>query len=205
MSGWGEAPLVLIQCVDQGFGRFYTAKLCLNGNHWAQRQAAKAGIGFTAPDNGFSAVDDVDPAPHPRLLQALLTFGCQTNGFTNRDLRALTTALRGLDPGAITTGQITYDLRRLKLPRTDHPHHGLHTAHFLTCVHDRLLPTGVAQLADLTQNAGCAGTSQATPSPGLRPESVALRAVSARREYAGGSGRRLMRWPTISAFAMETC
>ena len=27
------------------------------------------------------------------LLQALLTFGCQTNGFTNRDLRALTTEL----------------------------------------------------------------------------------------------------------------
>ena len=39
------------------------------------------------------------------LLQALLTFGCQTNGFTNRDLRALTTELRGLKPGAITAGQ----------------------------------------------------------------------------------------------------
>jgi hypothetical protein len=38
----------------------YNAKLCLNGNHWAQRQAAKAGIGFTALDNGFAAVDDVD-------------------------------------------------------------------------------------------------------------------------------------------------
>jgi hypothetical protein len=30
----------------------------VNGNHWAQRQAAKAGIGFEALDNGFAAVSD---------------------------------------------------------------------------------------------------------------------------------------------------
>jgi hypothetical protein len=94
------------------------------------------------------------------LLQALLTFGCQPNGFTNADLRALTTELRGLDPGTVTTGQITYDLRRLKsrglITRIPHSHrytvteHGLHTAHFLTCIHDRLLPTGLAHLADHT-------------------------------------------------------
>ena len=43
--------------VDADFGPFflkfctyfpYTAKLCINGNEWAKRQAAKAGIGFTA-------------------------------------------------------------------------------------------------------------------------------------------------------------
>lgn len=54
-------------CVDADFGPFfikfcsyfpYNAKLCINGNHWAQRQAAKAGIGFEALDNGFAAVDD---------------------------------------------------------------------------------------------------------------------------------------------------
>ena len=94
------------------------------------------------------------------LLQALLTFGCQTNGFTNRDLRTLTTELRGLPPGAVTAGQMTYDLRRLKsralITRIPHSHrytvteHGLHTAHFLTCVHDRFLPTGLAHLADHT-------------------------------------------------------
>ncbi|PVY94764.1 hypothetical protein, partial [Actinomycetospora cinnamomea] len=53
-------------CVDADFGPFflkfstyfpYTAKLCLNGHEWAKRQAAKAGIGFTALDNGFAAVD----------------------------------------------------------------------------------------------------------------------------------------------------
>src|SRR5271166_956488 len=61
-------------CYDDDFGPFlikfcsyfpYNAKLCINGNHWAQRQAAKAGIGFTALDNGFAAVDD------PAALQAI--------------------------------------------------------------------------------------------------------------------------------------
>lgn len=55
-------------CVDDDFGPFFlkfstffpfTAKLCVNGNEWAKRQATKAGIGFTALDNGFAAVDDV--------------------------------------------------------------------------------------------------------------------------------------------------
>jgi hypothetical protein len=55
-------------CVDEDFGPFfikfcsyfpYGAKLCLNANHWAQRQAEKAGIGFTPMDNAFAAVDDV--------------------------------------------------------------------------------------------------------------------------------------------------
>lgn len=61
-------------CVDTDFGPFflklcscfpYNAKLCLNGHHWAQRQAAKAGIGFTALDNGFAACED------PAGLQAI--------------------------------------------------------------------------------------------------------------------------------------
>src|SRR5664280_871900 len=36
------------------------ATACINVNEWAKRQAAKAGIGFEALDNGFAAVDDVD-------------------------------------------------------------------------------------------------------------------------------------------------
>ena len=31
---------------------------CLNGHEWAKRQAVKAGIGFTALDNGFAACED---------------------------------------------------------------------------------------------------------------------------------------------------
>ena len=37
----------------------YGARLLVNGHHFAQAQARKAGIGFTALDNGFAAVDDV--------------------------------------------------------------------------------------------------------------------------------------------------
>lgn len=55
-------------CFDDNFGPFllrvctyfpFNAQLIVNGNHWAQRQASKAGIGFTPLDNGFAAVDDV--------------------------------------------------------------------------------------------------------------------------------------------------
>ena len=61
-------------CVDDDFGPFflkfcsyfpYNAKLCINGNHWAQRQAAKAGMGFTPLDNAFASVED------PAGLQAI--------------------------------------------------------------------------------------------------------------------------------------
>ena len=54
-------------CADTDFGPFflkfssyfpYTAKLCINGNEYAKRQAVKAGIGFTALDNGFATCDD---------------------------------------------------------------------------------------------------------------------------------------------------
>jgi hypothetical protein len=57
-----------VHCVDEDFGAFflkfssyfpYGAKLLINGHHYAQAQAAKAGIGFTALDNGFAACDDV--------------------------------------------------------------------------------------------------------------------------------------------------
>jgi hypothetical protein len=91
------------------------------------------------------------------LLQALLMFRCQPHGFTNKDLRALTAELRTLDSGAVTAGQATYALRRLKhrglITRIPGTHryrvtdHGLDTAKFLTTVHDRVLPTGLAELA----------------------------------------------------------
>src|SRR3954465_13908261 len=55
-------------CVDADFGPFFLkfstyfpspAKLCINGNEWAKRQAAKAGIGYEPLDNGFASCDDV--------------------------------------------------------------------------------------------------------------------------------------------------
>jgi hypothetical protein len=89
------------------------------------------------------------------LLAALLIFRLQPRGFTNRDLRQLTAQLRGLPD--VSAGQMTYDLRRLRthqlIERIPATHRyrvtdtGLHTAMFLTRLHDRVLPAGLAQLA----------------------------------------------------------
>ena len=63
-----------IYAIDDDFGPFfikfctyfpYNAKVCLNGNEWAKRQAAKAGIGFTPLDNGFASCED------PKKLQRI--------------------------------------------------------------------------------------------------------------------------------------
>jgi hypothetical protein len=56
-----------VYAVDAEFGPFflkfcsyfpYNARLCINGHEWAKRQAAKAGIGFSALDNGFATCED---------------------------------------------------------------------------------------------------------------------------------------------------
>jgi len=63
-----------VHCVDEDFGAFfikfssyfpYGAKLLINGHHYARARAARAGIGFTALDNGFAAVED------PAAVQAI--------------------------------------------------------------------------------------------------------------------------------------
>jgi hypothetical protein len=60
--------------VDDDFGPFFVkfctyfpfgAKVCLNGHHWAQRQAQKAGVAFEALDNGFASCGD------PKKLQRI--------------------------------------------------------------------------------------------------------------------------------------
>src|SRR6266542_194040 len=67
-----------IYAVDEDFGPFflkfcgyfpYNAKLCINGNEWAKRQAAKAGIVFEALDNGFASCQD--PARLQRICDRL--------------------------------------------------------------------------------------------------------------------------------------
>jgi hypothetical protein len=94
------------------------------------------------------------------LLAVLLILRLQPNGFTNHDLRPLIAELRGLQPDAVTVGQMTYDLRRLRLhgliTRIPHTHryqitdNGLSTARFLAVIHDRLLPTGLSHLTTPT-------------------------------------------------------
>ena len=60
-------------------------------------------------------------------------------------------------PGSVSPAQMTYDPRRLitrnLVARIPHSHryrvtdHGLDTAKFLTCLHDRVLRNGLAELA----------------------------------------------------------
>ena len=92
-------------CVDADFGPFflkfgtyfpYTAKLCINGNEWAKRQATKAGIGFQPLDNGFAAVDDV-----PRLQQICDSFGPEhIDALLRKWLRILPNPFTGEDQNA---------------------------------------------------------------------------------------------------------
>jgi len=92
------------------------------------------------------------------LLAALCVFRLLPNGFTNRDLRTCLAPLLGLEPGAMTSGQLTYDLRRLRIhgliERIPHSFRyrvtlaGLHQARFLTRITQRLLIPGLAELTD---------------------------------------------------------
>ena len=101
------------------------------------------------------------PITSPRvqaLLSALCVFRLLPHGFTNRDLRTCLAPLLGLTPEAMTSGQITYDLRRLRIhglieriPRTFRYQvttAGLRQALFLTRLTHRLLIPGLAQLTD---------------------------------------------------------
>lgn len=101
------------------------------------------------------------PITSPRvqaLLAALCAFRLLPGGFTNRDLRTCLAPLLGLDPEAMTSGQITYDLRRLRIHglicRVPHSFRyrvtlpGLRQALFLTRLTQRFLITGLAEVTD---------------------------------------------------------
>ena len=101
------------------------------------------------------------PITSPRvqaLLAVLCAFRLLPSGFTNRDLRNHLAPLLGLDPGAMTSGQITYDLRRLRIHglicRVPHSFRyrvtlpGLRHALFLTRLTQRFLITGLAEVTD---------------------------------------------------------
>jgi hypothetical protein len=92
------------------------------------------------------------------LLAVLCVFRLLPNGFTNRDLRTHLAPLLGLTPEAMTSGQITYDLRRLRIHglicRIPHSFRyqvtlaGLRQALFLTRLTQRFLIPGLAELTD---------------------------------------------------------
>lgn len=92
------------------------------------------------------------------LLSALCAFRLLPDGFTNRDLRTCLAPLLGLSPEDMTSGQITYDLRRLRIhgliARIPHSFRyqvtdtGLRQALFLTRLIGRMMIPGLAQLSD---------------------------------------------------------
>jgi hypothetical protein len=90
------------------------------------------------------------------LLSALLVFRLLPRGFCNRDLREHWAPLLGRAPEAVTPGQMTYHLRRLRLhglieriPKS-HRYHvtesGWRMALFCTRVYNRVLRPGLAQV-----------------------------------------------------------
>ena len=101
------------------------------------------------------------PLTHPRtqaLLSAICVFRLLPRGFTSRDLRHHLAPLLGTTADAMTSGQLSYDLRRLRyhgfiqrIPRT-HRYQvtgaGLRHALFLTRACSRLLHGGLAELTD---------------------------------------------------------
>jgi hypothetical protein len=101
-----------------------------------------------------------DPRVHA-LLAAVVLYRHQPRGFASRDLRAALADLLGRPPGTISQGQITYDLRRLRLhgliQRIPHSHRyqvtddGWAAALLIIRVHNRVLRPG---LADITDPAG---------------------------------------------------
>jgi hypothetical protein len=92
------------------------------------------------------------------LLTVLCIFRLLPHGFTNAGLRRHLAPLLGTTPELMTSGQITYDLRRLRLHgliqrvpgtfRYQVTDTGLRCARYLTRLHDRLLRAGLTQLTD---------------------------------------------------------
>jgi hypothetical protein len=100
------------------------------------------------------------PLTRPRtqaLLSATCVFRLLPRGFTSRDLRHHLAPLLGTTADAMTSGQLSYDLRRLRyhgfiqrIPRTRRYQvtgTGLRDALFLTRACSRLLHGGLAELA----------------------------------------------------------
>src|SRR5262245_41237107 len=91
------------------------------------------------------------------LLQVLLLFLLVQGMFRNKDLREHIAPLLGMKPSQLSPGQVTYDLRRLRLhglieriPKT-HSYRitakGLRTAIFYTRLYNRSLRTGLALIS----------------------------------------------------------
>jgi hypothetical protein len=96
------------------------------------------------------------------LLSVLVQFVFQPRGFANKDLREPLAHLLGIPPEQVTQGQMTYDLRRLRLheiieriPKTHRyrlTSFGLRIALFFSRTYARLLRPGLACLTPKAPN-----------------------------------------------------
>jgi hypothetical protein len=90
----------------------YPGKVWVNGHEWAKRQAAKAGIGFTALSNGFATCDDPDA-----LQQLCDRLGpADIRGFFERWLRVIPTPLGAADQRAGYWWELS--MRQVEVSRT---------------------------------------------------------------------------------------
>ncbi len=101
------------------------------------------------------------------LFGALLSFVLLVRGFSNRDLRERWAPLLGTQPDNITSGQMTYQLRRLKLhglieriPRTNRyelTDWGRRVIVFYHRLYARVLRPTMSELGDLATNPEATG------------------------------------------------
>lgn len=87
-------------------------------------------------------------------MHALVIFSLLPRGFTNRDLRQRVAPLLGVAPAQWSSGRITYDLRRLRLPgliqclprshRYGATPEGLRIVLFFTRIYGRVLRPGLS-------------------------------------------------------------
>ena len=93
------------------------------------------------------------------LFSALLVFRLLPRGFANHELREHLAPLLGEEPGALTQGRMTYQLRRLRLHglivrrpgshRYEVTSRGLRIALFFTRSYARVLRPGLAELSEM--------------------------------------------------------
>ena len=116
--------------LDLDFGPFfvkfssyfpYSAKLCFNGHHWAQRQAQAAGIAFTALDNGFLSCEQ--PERLQRICDRLSA--AKIDAFFRRWLARLPHPFTGADRRAGYRYQLSILQAEFSLTQVlDRPHSG---------------------------------------------------------------------------------
>ena len=124
--------------------------------------------------------------PDPRV-QALLAACCalalRPAGFTSRDLRHLLAPQLGKDPGDMSGGQISYDLRRLRahqiIERIPHSRNyqltadGLSTALFFTRLTRRVIIPALAEIAGPARRPAARSARPTAPTPQPSPTSPA--------------------------------